>query len=104
MVIEINSLSGSTIMAFNDRREVTPVNHEPNQKQQETGKSSTGDTISLTESAKQLRQLEVQANAQPVVDIQRVDETRRNIANGRFSISPTSIAQKLTMLEDLLPA
>ena len=104
MGIEINGLSGNTITAFNERREVTPVNHEPNQKQNETGKSSTGDTISLTQSAKQLRQLEEQANAQPVVDTQRIDETKQNIANGRFAISPSSIAQKLTMLEDMLPA
>lgn len=104
MAIEINGLSGSTITAFNERREVTPVNHEPTQQQKETGTSSTGETISLTDSAKQLRQLEVQANAQPVVDIQRINETRQNIANGRFSISSSSIAQKLAMLEKMLPA
>jgi len=101
--IEINSLSGSLFSGAHEQREVTPVNHEPNQKQNETGKPSTGDTVSLTESAKQLHRLEEQVNTQPVVDTQRIDETKQNIANGSFDINPSTIAQKLTMLERQLP-
>lgn len=104
MAIEINSLSGALFSGPNQQRDVTPVNREPNQQQQETGKPSTGETISLTESAKQLYQLEEQVNAQPVVDTQRIDKAKQNIANGQLNISPSTIAQKLTMLETLLPA
>lgn len=103
MAIEINNISGTLFTGSHEQREVTPVNHEPNQKQRETGKSSTGETVSLTESAKQLHQLEEQLNAQPVVDAQRIDAARQNIANGRLNISPSTIAQKLTMLESQLP-
>jgi len=103
MAIEISNLSGTLFTGCNEQREVTPVNHEPNQKQRETGQSSTGETVSLTESARQLHQLEEQANAQPVVDTQRIDEARQNIANGRLTINPSTIAQKLSMLEAQLP-
>lgn len=103
MAIEINNISGSIFTGSHEQREVTPVNHEPSQRQGETGKPSTGGTVILTESARQLYQLEEQMNAQPVVDTQRIDAARQNIANGRLNINPSTIAQKLTMLESQLP-
>ena len=103
MAIEINNISGALFTGSHEQREVTPVNHEPNQEQRETGKPSTGGTVSLTESARQLHQLEDQINAQPVVDAQRIDEARQNIADGNHNINPSTIAQKLALLEEQLP-
>ena len=103
MAIEVNNLSGTPFTGSREQREVKPVNSEPSQNQRETGKPSTGETVSLTESTRLLLQLEEQANAQPVVYTQRIDKTKQNIANGNFNIRSSSIALKLTMLESQLP-
>ncbi len=68
----------------------------------ETGNAKSGDTVSLTGTAQQLRQLEHSLAQQPVVDTQRVEATKRAIDNGSYQIDPSRIASKMIGLERAL--
>jgi len=67
--------------------------------QKATGGSSTADTISITDTANQLKTLETQITQAPVVDTQRTDETKRLIEANQFDINPERIADKLLSFE-----
>ena len=102
MAIDINGLTSSQTSVNKRENQVTPINTDKSENQAETGKSSTSDTISLTDSAKQAQQLEKQIEAQPVVDTQKVIDARQAIDNGTYVVSAKNIAQKLMQFEALL--
>ena len=70
--------------------------------QQETGKSSTLDTVSFTDSAALLANVEKTLQDTPVVDTQRVEDIRQAIANGSFEIDTARVAEKLIGFESRL--
>ena len=70
--------------------------------QQETGKSSALDTVSLTDSAALLAKMEKTIQDTPVVDTQRVEDIRKAIANGSFEIDTTRVAEKMLNFESRL--
>lgn len=104
MPIDINGLPSSHLPGTNESRQVTPVHNEPSKNERETGTPTTGDTVSLTESARQLQALEAQLNSQPVVDSQRVENIRQALDNGSYQINPEQISHKLLQFEALMPA
>ena len=57
------------------------------------------DRVSLPGAALQLKELESQIASQPVVDSQRVSETRAAIENGTYTVRPEQIADKMISLE-----
>ena len=57
------------------------------------------DTVSLTGTASQLRALEQQIAALPVVDVQRVESIKQNISNGSYEINPPRVADKMIQME-----
>ena len=61
------------------------------------------DSVSLTQSARQLQELEAQARSMPAVDPQRVDAVRDAIDTGTLQVNPDRIAQKLMQFEAYLP-
>ncbi len=61
--------------------------------------SAATDTVTLTSAASQLRSLEQQLTSLPIVDIQRVDAIKRDIANGTYDIQPTRLAEKMIQME-----
>lgn len=63
---------------------------------------SSGDTLSLTGTASQLRSLEKSLASLPVVDVQRVDSVKREIANGNYEIDAPRIADKMIQMESAL--
>jgi len=63
-------------------------------------KPSVGsDRVSLTSSATQLNALEDKINSLPVVDINRVAETRHALATGAHQVNPDSTADSLLATE-----
>lgn len=80
----------------------TPAVRQPNAAQRETGKSSTVDTVSFTDTAARLRGLEKTLSALPVVDIHRVESVKQAIASGTFEINPMRVADKLLSFESSL--
>lgn len=69
--------------------------------QQQTGATST-DTVQLTGTAALLQKLDAQIAAQPVVDMQRVEAIRQQIANGTYQIDPLRVADKMIRAETAL--
>lgn len=70
--------------------------------QQATAKSSSGDKVQLSQEAQKLGQLQARINASPDVNLEKVNEIRSAIAEGRFEINPEKIAENLLNQEELL--
>lgn len=64
--------------------------------------STNGDTLSLTGTARQLRALQAQLVAQPVVDSGRVNSIRNDLSAGTFVIDPPKVAQKMLDIETMI--
>lgn len=59
----------------------------------------TEDTVRLTGDAMQMQELERSLAKTAAVDVKRVDEVRRAIAEGRYQVDPERIAAKLLQSE-----
>jgi len=68
----------------------------------ETGKSSTADTISLSDNAVSLGKLNPAIDATPVVDTQRVEQMKKAIADGSFKVDAEKVADKMMKFESIL--
>jgi len=82
-------------------RNVAKGNNTAVQGNTATGSSSV-DTVSLTGTASQLRALEQQIAALPVVDVQRVESIKQDISNGSYEINPPRVADKMIQMETAL--
>lgn len=103
MPIEIN---GQNNQPVNTDRHTRPENSvgrsEPTVEQDSTGRPSTKDTVSLTETSAQLRSIESSLASLPVVDTQRVEAIKLAIADGSYQVNAQSIADKLISFEQIL--
>ncbi|VAW94148.1 hypothetical protein MNBD_GAMMA22-2162 [hydrothermal vent metagenome] len=57
------------------------------------------DTVSLTDTAARLKELEMGLASQPVVDTQRVQSVQSAINDGSFEVDPDSVAEKMIDFE-----
>ncbi len=104
MSIDINSVT------HNRPSQVSSENRQPNvgrteatvQQQQETGKSTMTETVSMTDAAVNLKKLSNQLGKLPVVESKRVEEIKKAIENGNFEIDEVVVADKLIGMEKLL--
>ena len=101
MAIDINGLPPSKVPGSADDAKIKQTVEKP-APQQETGKSSTSDTVSLSDNAVQLGKLEETLVSTPVVDTQRVEEIRQAIADGSYQADPKKVADKLMQFESIL--
>lgn len=67
----------------------------------QAGKSA-GDQVVLSQEAQNLGRLQAKINSSPDVDLEKVAEIRRAIAEGRFEINPERIAENMLNQNDLL--
>ena len=97
MSIDINGISSARVHAPADESQV---------KQQvantETGKSSTADTVSISDNAAQLGKLGNTVDSTPVVDTQRVEQVKEAISDGNYEVDATKVADKLMQFESIL--
>lgn len=82
--------------------EVKVGRSETSVSQQEAGKPSTTDTVTLTETAAQLNRLANTLSNLPVVDTQRVEGIKRAIANGTYELDANRLAEKMVGFEQNL--
>ncbi len=61
--------------------------------------SGQTDTVSLTDTAARLKELEMGLANQPVVDTQRVQSVQSAINDGTFEVDPDSVAEKMIDFE-----
>ena len=100
MSIEINN--GTPQRVPYDSGEGSQINgtrSAPSVEKQETGKPTTHDTVSITDTAANLQKINQTINELPVVDNQRVESIRQAIANGSYEIDPKRTAEKLIDFE-----
>lgn len=64
--------------------------------------NKTGDQVVLSEQAQTLGRLQSKIDSAPDVNLDKVAEIRRAIAEGRFEINPERIAENMLNQNDLL--
>lgn len=101
MAIEINNITHAKAQRSTDDTKLNQATDQP-ASQQETGKSSATDTVSLSDNAVQLGKVENAVAATPVVDAQRVEELRQAISNGSYEVDAKKVADKLMQFESIL--
>ena len=103
MAIEISGSTGShtNIISESQKQQV-----QTSQQNAVTPTAATtshaADTVKLTGTASQLRGLEQQLAAQPIVDTQRVSAIRHEINSGQFAVNPHRIADKMIQIESMI--
>jgi negative regulator of flagellin synthesis FlgM len=102
MPVEINGLNPSSAKPTGEGAPARVGRDEPSVPQQQTGRPSTTDTVSLTDTAARLKGLENTIASLPVVDSQRVESIKKALANGSFPIDDQKVADKLVTLEHAL--
>ncbi len=103
MAVKISSLSTGSLPGAGggssvDRTDKASAAHSSPQTH-----AGSDDTISLTSTTSQLRELENRIAQMSVVDAQMVEEVQRKLTTGSFRIDPESSASKLLMMELSLP-
>jgi negative regulator of flagellin synthesis FlgM len=101
MTLEINGIPPSKAQGTTDDPQLKQAVEQP-QAQQESGKSSTIDTVSLSDNAVQLGKLGESVAATPAVDAQRVEQVKQAIENGSYEVDPAKVAEKLMRFESML--
>ncbi len=101
MSIDINGISSAKAHAPPDDSQVKQqVEQSP--ANLETGKSSTADTVSISDNATQLGKLGNAVDTTPVVDMQRVEQVKQAINNGTYEVDAAKVADKLMQFESIL--
>ena len=101
MDMKINNLTLPKAPSTSDDPQLKQTLEQPDT-QQESGKSSTTDTVSLSDNAVQLDKLGNSVASSPVVDAQRVEQVKQAIQDGNYEVDPVKIAEKLMQFESLL--
>lgn len=95
----ITGFPGNQSQRATDGSQVQVARSEPTAAQQQTGRPSTMDTVSLTDTAARLRELENSLAKLPVVDSQRVESIQQAIANGSYEVDSGRVAEKMLRFE-----
>lgn len=101
MSIDINGISSAKI---HSPPEDTQAKTQPEKQPAnvETGKSSTADTVSISENAAQLGKIGNTIDSAPVIDTQRVEAVKQAIADGTYEVDAAKVADKLMQFESIL--
>ena len=103
MPIDVNNVAQSRpSQVTSENRQPTVGRTEATVQQQQTGKSATAETVSMTDAAANLKKISKQMEKLPVVESKRVEEIKKAIENGDFEIDEVFIADKLIDMEKLL--
>jgi negative regulator of flagellin synthesis FlgM len=103
MPIEINGYSRPPVQGTNDNSNVKTRRDESNVTRiAPEQRASDDDSVSLTEAAARLRDLEQSVAGLPEVDSKRVEQAREAVANGSYQANPQRIADKLASFETAL--
>lgn len=74
----------------------------PSQSSGQPQSAQRTDSVSLTESARQLSELASEASTGEVVDRGRVEMARQAIDDGTYNVDPRQIAERLLSMEDTI--
>jgi len=81
-------------------------NTHPIKKPDEVSRANlpTSDTINITNTATQLQQIEAKLTTEPVVNMEKVNAIRAQIAQGTFTVDPEKVAEKFLEIEGMIHA
>ncbi len=99
MTIEIKNVAHGSISNQGSSKPAGAIDSNRQSHGNSIKSSANSDRVSLTASATQLSALEEQINSLPIVDIDRVTETRHALASGAHQINPDSTADSLLAIE-----
>lgn len=102
MPIEINGLPITVLKNPKEGPQVEIGRNKPGTTQEETGKSASSDTVTLTDTAARLRALGNTLSTLPVTDTQRVEGVKKAIEDGNYTVDAGRVAQKMIEFEKLL--
>ncbi len=101
---KISNLPGFNSQRSGEGSQVQVSRSEPTRTQEETGRPSSVDTISLTDTAARLRELENTLSSLPVVDAQRLEAIQKAVENGSYEVDAKRVAEKMLAFEAALTA
>ena len=101
MPIDITGLSGS-ILKPTGEKQVQEQGQDQARQQTPAPAAPSTDSVELTGTAAQLRQLEATVRNLPVVDAQRVESVRDDLHSGQFVVDPARVADKMISFEGML--
>ncbi len=99
MTIEIKNVANRAISSQGSSKPASAVDSDRPSHSSSAKSSTISDRVSLTASATQLAALEEQIGSLPIVDMNRVAETRHALATGAHQINPESTADNLLATE-----
>lgn len=102
MPIEITGQPFASLTSSRDGNVTQVGRQDQTVAQQQTGRSSAQDTVTFTDSAARLKQLEKGLRNLPVIDPQRVEQTQRTLLDGTFDFDPARVVDKLVEFEQTL--
>ena len=106
MAIEINGLNNPHAAGTAGGSQISSTRNESsgNAATQGASNPAASDTVQLTATAQQLDRLAKHLEGVPVVDSQRVEQTRSAISSGNYQVNAGNVSQKLMQFEAYLPA
>lgn len=104
MPIDINSLPPASPPPSGDKPRVKDGHQAPGAASVRAGGVAQTDTVSLTDEASRLAELERTLASVPVIDTKRVEEIKQAVSNGSYQVDPARVADKLAAFESALPA
>lgn len=96
---KISAFPGQQPQHTTENSQVQVRRGEPTSAQQESGRSQTHDTVTLTDTSERLQRLENTIASLPVEDSQRVESIRRAIVDGSYQVDSEKVAGKMIALE-----
>ena len=99
MAIELNSNVTAQLSNAKESSKGQIGRSDPNVSRLQSGQPQTGDTVTLTDTAYQLRKIEHLISKMPVVDISRVEQVKKALTTGQYDFSPERVADKLMHFE-----
>ena len=91
MAISINDVNSSQINTATQSKQVSGNGKETHIESQKELTQKSTDTVTFTESAKLIQDLEKQIKSIPVVDSDRVAKVRENLNSGNYNISSDNL-------------
>lgn len=99
MPIELTGLAATDQQKTTQNSQVKVSATEPSVAQQQTGTNNTPDTVTITDIASKLNNVENNLSILPVVDTQRVEEIKRLVDQGSYDFNSTRVAEKFVEFE-----
>ena len=99
---DITNINSNRSQLSSNQSSSVKSRNEAKQENQSATPSSTGDRVTLTNTASRLQSIEQQLSDASSIDSARVAEVQSAISNGDYNVDANSIADKMLAFEDFM--